>query len=136
MKIAMKVMEFTEMSVRARAALEAAGIHDLQEAAGMTDEELLAIEGVGESSVEKIRAWDYSRRRAWRLRNLEMEARESLATVESLARRLLIARVQQGMGTSANEARSAWDAAMEIDRCAVNQAHARAVRELAEEEES
>lgn len=45
------------LSPRAKAALWAAGIKTLEEAIGRSDDELLALSGMGAESVKRLRAW-------------------------------------------------------------------------------
>jgi hypothetical protein len=46
------------LSFKAKNALRAAGITTLEEACGLTDTELLALEGMGKASVARLRDWE------------------------------------------------------------------------------
>lgn len=53
----MKISDFHSMSIRARTALNRAGIETVEEAKTWTDEALLLLDGFGQGSLDRLRAW-------------------------------------------------------------------------------
>lgn len=93
----------TKMSPRARLALQGAGIETLEAAAAMSDAELLALRGVAEASVQRIRSWAAG----------EPEAESfSVGGDASKERRDRIWDLYRGLVAEGSPAQAAWEKAV------------------------